>query len=98
MKKLIFLLLLIPLTAFSADLSKEEFSTIGKRDALIAHEACLKVAYNEPKIDILKARTEAQGFVVTRTQVRVMLYTACMLKVYDADLSRMFKSLPTDGA
>lgn len=83
---------------YANDLNKQEFDHYARTDLEQAYKHCMKRAYDESTIDALKARTEAGGYIVSRIQVRVMLYTACMHKVYEADFDRILKSLPTDGA
>ena len=87
-------LLFVPL-AF-ADIPREEFERLSKQDMEDMRAECVQFAYNEDKVSIMKARTEAMGRIITKAQVRVMLYTACMLKTYENDLLRMSRSLPTE--
>jgi len=94
MKYLIILLLLIPFTV-NAELEKDKFSTIASSDFKAISERCQAFAFDQNQIDLAQLRSAQQGLVVSRSQIQVILYTACMAKAYDRNLQYMLQRLPT---
>jgi len=94
MRLFLLLVLLIPFTV-NAELEKDEFNTIAASDFKAMNERCQAFAFDPNKVDIAHLRATEQGMVVTRTQIQVILYTACMAKAYDKNLQYMLEALPT---
>jgi len=94
MRLFLILILLIPF-AVNAELEKDKFNTIASSDFKAMNDRCQAFAFDQNKIDITELRMAQQGFVVSRSQIQVVLYTACMAKAYDRNLQYMLQRLPT---